>query len=241
MLDQIKQQTGTDFEKDIVGALGGELASYTRPPASALASLSQPGVTNPSEPRQVVFLGLKRSEGFGPALARFLEAAMGMQSPTQKVRFQTEEFLSSSIYRLVVPESQNPAMAGMRQPSFCFAVANSHLVMSSDVSEVRAVLRQAAGQGGATLSAKSDFRRAMDSLKPGSIERSWVDMARAVENLAKTMQNNPLFLVFFGRFVEPTKMPDPKAFARHFGEMVLGGYASSDAYRVDVRISYPAQ
>lgn len=237
----VEQQSGAKLEDDILAALGGAIANYGRPPAGALAGLSQPGMGDPSQPRQVWFVATRRSEGLGPKLAKFLEITLSMLGRGTQVRAKAEQFQAYTIYRFAAQGMPGAQGAGGERSLFCYAVTPSHIVLSSDAAELREVLRRASGAGGESLRDSADFRKAFDSFPEGAVARSWQDSPRVMRHLAESLRNNPIMLMLGARFLDASNMPDPEAFGRHFGQSTFASYVGADVYTIQGRLMYPAR
>ncbi|NQU44736.1 hypothetical protein HQ520_15715, partial [bacterium] len=220
-------KTGVDVERELVTALGNEVAWYTYPAGNGGG---QDDLAN------VFLLGLKQEAGFAEKLARTID---GLREITG-LPFQvlSDSFQGFEVYR--VESTGGPAeMTQAQRTDLSFAAAGNFLILSKDANQVKDVVRGLERQNGDGLAGNEKYGRAVAGLEPGHIGLGWADSEKEMLHLLNQAGWRQVMWLLTRQWLNMSAMPESEEMANYFDQTLSSAYNRPQGLLFRLFISYP--
>jgi hypothetical protein len=220
---------------ELISKVGGEIAAFTRPGSDSA------GAASPRQNETVILVQLKEEQGFAESVAKLVEFFFARESMGLKV--DSTDFKGFPLYSLKMDPAAGtqPALPPNLAPKWSFAVANSFLIMSREADQVKEALRRVTGEAGGDVTQNADFKKMVGSLQPGYAALSWSNDKQEMENLARTLQAQPMLMLMAGQYVQLMAMPSPETFGRYFDQSAMAAYVTPELWHAHSVSVYPKE
>jgi hypothetical protein len=195
----LKEQAGVDIQGDVIGSLGSSVTMFQLvPEVDEDAPAGPMGMASMN--RMVLGIELANTEKFGQALNTLL-----MMAP---LPLETEEYMGVSMRVL-----------DMGMMKMAFAVTAGHLVLATNVDDLKGVIQTQGKEVTTSLVDSDAFKRAMAGLPESRSMVSYSDPRQAMKMLGQMMQSmGPMLLMSnpeIAEWIDMSLFPDGEVLAKY--------------------------